>query len=211
MERKFRIKEIFYTLQGEGFHSGRPAVFCRFSGCNLWSGLEKDRPKAICNFCDTDFVGLDGQNGGEYSAVELVKKILSLWPSSKTNCFVVFTGGEPGLQLTNNLLNECVKFKIETAVESNGTIILPKALDWVCISPKPGAKLKQDFGNELKLVYDCGLNPKHYEKLNFKHFYLQPMDKNDGGSSMLGPSLEFCKNNPKWKLSLQTHKILNIP
>lgn len=208
----YSVKEIFYTLQGEGTYAGRPAVFCRFSGCNLWSGREADRDAAVCRFCDTNFVGTDGERGGKYDAEGLARVIDSLWPSSyAASKFVVFTGGEPLLQLDAALIDSMHARGFEIAIESNGTITVPAGVDWVCISPKVGAELRVRKGNELKVVIpQQGQHIADYESLDFEHFYLQPMD---------GPELErntrmaieLCKANPKWKLSLQTHKLLQIP
>ncbi len=210
---KYKIKEIFYTLQGEGAQSGRPAVFCRFSGCNLWTGREEDRHKAICQFCDTDFWGTDGLNGGRYTAAELADKVASLWPNAELPGlpYVVCTGGEPLLQLDAPMIAAFHQKGFEVAVETNGTIEPPKGVDWVCMSPKANTELKIKGGEELKLVYpQPGAEPEKYTHLDFSNFYLQPMD---------GPEIEqntrltlaYCLKNPKWKLSLQTHKILNIP
>ena len=206
----YSVKEIYYTIQGEGFYTGKPAVFCRFSGCNLWSGIEEDRFKAKCDFCDTDFVGTDGVNGGKYKNSELlVEKILSLWPSNY-NPFVVLTGGEPLLQVDTMLIDEMKKYKIEIAIETNGTIIAPKGLDWICVSPKAGNKFIQNFGDEIKIIYpQKGINPLDYEKFAFKHYSLQPMDgKLLKRNTQL--TINYCKKNPKWKVSIQTHKLLGI-
>lgn len=210
-KKKYSVKEIFFTLQGEGYHSGRPAVFCRFTGCNLWTGREKDRKNAICNFCDTDFVGTDGENGGVYTAEKLTEKILSLWPEeSKREVFVVFTGGEPALQIDHNLLSELKKAKCYLAVETNGTKDLPNGLDWVCVSPKPNTDIRQVTGNEIKIVFDCGVNPGDFAHFDFEHFYISPKDCSDY-KEMLQRSIKYCLENPLWKLSLQTHKIMDIP
>lgn len=210
MSKNYKIKELYYTIQGEGFHSGRPAVFCRFSGCNLWSGLEKDRDTAICKFCDTDFWGTDGENGGKYSAIELAKKIRSLYPDS-TKAFVVCTGGEPALQMDQDLVDVFHDFNIEIAIESNGTLELPGGIDWICVSPKANTELTIKKGHELKLVFPQIENtPQQFERLDFEHFYLQPLDDEN---QMINTELciDYCKQNPKWKLSLQTHKFLGIP
>lgn len=208
--KKYKVKEIFLTLQGEGYHSGRPAVFCRFSGCNFWSGREEHRGKAICSFCDTDFVGTDGQNGGRYSAGELAAKIDSFWPKDQPNRFVVCTGGEPLLQLDKPLIDALHALTFEIAVESNGSVVAPGGIDWLTISPKSLDHFNQTSGNELKLVFpQPKLPPALFESLDFDHFYLQPMD---------GPELQvntektirYCLDNPHWKLSMQTHKYLNI-
>ena len=206
----YNLKEIYYTIQGEGRHTGRAALFCRFTGCNLWNGREKDRESAKCSFCDTDFVGTDGLGGGVYeSAKLLVLNIMSKWDSS-LRPFVVLTGGEPLLQVDNELINELKYNKCEIAIETNGTILAPKGIDWICVSPKIGTKIIQNFGDELKIVFpQKGLNIKNYEKFNFKHFSLQPMDgKLIEQNTKL--AVKFCMQNPKWKLSLQTHKIIGI-
>lgn len=209
----YSVKEIFYTLQGEGTHAGRPAVFCRFSGCNLWSGREVDRANAICKFCDTDFVGTDGTLGGKYIDSDyLAAAIDGLWPRNHPeNKFVVFTGGEPLLQLNDSLIDSMHARGFQVAIETNGTLSVPAGVDWVCVSPKIGAELVVKSGNELKVVIpQMGQRLEQYDSLAFDHFYVQPMD---------GPALEAntrlaidtCKNHPKWKLSLQTHKLLQIP
>lgn len=211
----YSVKEIFYTLQGEGANAGRAAVFCRFTGCNLWTGREKDRTKAICKFCDTDFVGTDGINGGSYKdAFELAKKVRDTWkaPFDKSpRPLVVCTGGEPLLQLDDKLVESFHNFGFEVAVETNGTIQPPKGVDWICVSPKVNAKLTLHTGDELKLVFpQAGTLPEQYENLDFKQFFLQPMDSSDSNlNTQL--AIEYCLANPKWRLSLQTHKILGIP
>lgn len=208
----YKIKEIYYTLQGEGAHTGRPAVFCRFTGCNLWSGREEDRENAICQFCDTDFWGTDGENGGRYSATELAEKITELWgDKSKGKPYVVCTGGEPLLQLDDELIYAFKCEELEIAIETNGTIEVPAAIDWVCVSPKANAELTVRSGNELKLVYpQIGAMPEQFEGLNFENFYIQPMD-GDFQKENTQKSIEFCLKNPKWRLSLQTHKLIGIP
>jgi len=208
----YTIKEIYFTLQGEGFYTGRPAVFIRFSGCNLWSGLEKDRKNAICNWCDTDFVGINGLNGGKYSALEIEEIIADLWPNNQpSKPYVVCTGGEPLLQIDENLIQVIKNAGFEIGLETNGTIIPPDGIDWICVSPKANANLILKNGNELKVVYpQCGMNPRIHEKLKFDHFYIQPMDGIDQKDN-IKRSEKFVLNHPKWKLSLQTHKILGIP
>ena len=207
----YSIKEIYYTLQGEGFQTGRPAVFCRFSGCNLWSGREEDRHKAICQFCDTDFWGTDGINGGKYSAEETVAICSELWPANQTNRLVVCTGGEPALQLDASLIDAFHKENFEVAIETNGTIELPDGIDWVCMSPKANTDLVVTNGNELKLIYpQAGIDPTDVESFDFEHFYLQPMDSPALSENRI-KTINYCKNNPQWKLSLQIHKVLNIP
>lgn len=207
----YSIKEIFYTLQGEGMHTGRPAVFCRFSGCNLWSGLEKDRGSADCQFCDTDFIGTDGTFGGKFATAEaLASQINDLWPDGHGHRYVVCTGGEPLLQLDTALISAFHKYKFAVAVETNGTIVAPEGIDWLCVSPKSDSSWVQRTGNELKLVFPQeNLNPITVKTQGFNNYYLQPMD---------GPQLEkniseainFCQKNPTWKLSLQTHKVIKI-
>ena len=211
-EKKLSIKEIYYTLQGEGFHTGRPAVFCRFSGCNLWSGREKDRATAICKFCDTNFWGTDGIGGGKYTSDELSTFCSNLWPdvNSKSK-FVVFTGGEPMLQLNEATISSFKENGFEIAVETNGTIAIPQGVDWVCMSPKANTEIVVTKGEELKLVHPQeNAEPKLYENFNFEHKFLQPMD-GPNVQENIQICIEYCKQNPIWKLSLQTHKILNIP
>lgn len=208
-EKRYKIKEAYYTIQGEGFHTGRPAVFVRFSGCNLWSGLEKDRETAICRFCDTDFWGMDGENGGSYSASELSGLILSLWPS-KRNAFVVLTGGEPLLQLDDSLVQSLTINNIYIAIETNGTIKVPEGIDWICVSPKANTEILQTKGNEIKIIHpQDGIDPKDFEDFDFDHFYLQAMD-NPFLDENLRLSTRYCMENPQWQMSIQTHKLLNI-
>lgn len=209
----YKIKEIFYTLQGEGAQAGRPAVFCRFSGCNLWSGREADRHKAVCQFCDTDFWGTDGENGGRYaSAKSLAEKIASLWPDQQQGqAYVVCTGGEPLLQLDTPLLEALHNLGFEVAVETNGTIAAPPGIDWICVSPKANTDIILTSGHELKLVYpQANALPPQFEKLDFTHFYLQPMDGPQTAQNTQD-CVAYCLAHPQWKLSLQTHKLLNIP
>ncbi len=209
---KYAVKEIYYTLQGEGYHTGRPAVFIRFSGCNLWTGHEKDRSGAICNWCDTDFVGTNGINGGKFSAEEITNIINSLWKGNvQTEPYVICTGGEPLLQMDESLIKAIHKAGFEIGLETNGTMIPPDGIDWICVSPKANADLVLKNGNELKVVYpQCGMNPRMHEKLKFDHFYIQPMDGIDQKDN-IKRSEKFVLDHPKWKLSLQTHKILGIP
>ena len=209
---KYSVKEIYYTLQGEGYHTGRPAVFIRFSGCNLWTGHEKDRSGAICNWCDTDFVGTNGINGGKFSAEEITNIISSLWKGNvQTEPYVICTGGEPLLQMDESLIKAIHKAGFEIGLETNGTMIPPDGIDWICVSPKANADLVLKNGNELKVVYpQCGMNPRMHEKLKFDHFYIQPMDGIDQKNN-IKRSEKFVLDHPKWKLSLQTHKILGIP
>ncbi|MRX06413.1 7-carboxy-7-deazaguanine synthase [Pseudoduganella sp. FT25W] len=209
----YSIKEIFYTLQGEGAHAGRPAVFCRFSGCNLWTGRESDRASAICQFCDTDFVGTDGEGGGKFKTPqELAATINALWPETYTaSKYVVFTGGEPLLQLDKPLIDAMHAVGFTIAIETNGTLPVPEGVDWICVSPKMGSELVVKKGSEIKVVIpQTNQDLSVYEQLDFENFFVQAMD---------GPLAEFntrlaietCKRNPKWKLSLQTHKLLQIP
>jgi len=206
----YSVKEIFYSIQGEGFHTGRPSIFCRFSGCNLWNGLERDREFAKCNFCDTDFVGTNGEGGNKFLNEDvLAKEIISYWPNS-SKPFVVLTGGEPMLQVDKKLIKALKKYSCQIAIETNGTIKVPKEIDWVCVSPKAGNTLVQVYGDELKLVYpQNNIAPDQYEKYSFKNFSLQPMD---GELKVHNTelALEYCKNNPNWKISLQTHKIIGV-
>jgi len=209
----YAVKEIFYTLQGEGAQTGRAAVFCRFAGCNLWSGREADRADAICRFCDTDFADTNGPGGGKFaSAVELTSAVAEKWPAGAGGRpFVVCTGGEPLLQLDAKLIEELHRRGFEIAVESNGTIAAPEGIDWLCVSPKAGAKLAQKAGDELKLVYpQAGAEPDMFEELPFRHYFLQPMDgpERDTNTRL---ALRYCMEHPAWRLSLQTHKMLGIP
>lgn len=207
----YAVKEIFATLQGEGFHSGRPAVLCRFAGCNLWNGRESDRATAVCGFCDTEFVGTDGRGGGRFaSPTELAAAIAATWAGGGEERFVVFTGGEPTLQLDDPLLDAVRGLGFTAAIETNGTRPVPAGVDWICVSPKAGARLAQRHGSELKLVVpQDGLHPHDFEAMDFAHFYVQPCD---------GPELEgntrtaiaFCLAHPRWRLSMQTHKLLGI-
>jgi 7-carboxy-7-deazaguanine synthase len=207
----YAVKEIFYTLQGEGALTGRPAVFCRFAGCNLWSGREEDRALAACTFCDTDFVGLDGTEGGRYEdAGALTDKIVALWPASRRDRFVVCTGGEPLLQLDLNLIETLHARGFEIAIETNGTIPLPSDLDWVCVSPKAGNELVVTSGDELKIVVpQAGLDPRDFAELAFRRFSVQPMDGPDRAANT-EIAIRFCLEHPKWQLSLQTHKVTGI-
>lgn len=212
----YAVKEAFYTLQGEGARSGRAAVFCRFTGCNLWSGRARDRASAMCRFCDTDFVGTDGQNGGRFrEAAELAEHLDQLWPTRGEGIkpYVVFTGGEPLLQLDAALISEMHQRDFEIAVETNGTIAPPAGVDWLCVSPKGAAPLAVSGGNELKLVYPQRDNsPEQFEQLGFDHFYLQGMDltPSGGDGSTLDQALAYCMRHPRWQLSIQMHKIAGI-
>ncbi len=207
----YMVKEIFLTLQGEGANAGRPAVFCRFSGCNLWSGREVDRASATCSFCDTDFRGTDGDGGGRYaSAGKLAEAIFERWPGS-TVPLVVFTGGEPALQLDAPLLEELGSGGAQRAIETNGTLELPDELDWVCVSPKAGTTLRVRSGNELKVVYpQPGLDLDELARLDFAWRFLQPMD-GPAAATNRRLCVEHCLRDPVWRLSLQTHKLLGIP
>lgn len=209
------IKEIYYTLQGEGANAGRAAVFCRFTGCNLWSGREEDRSEAVCQFCDTDFVGTDGPSGGKFATAEdLAAAVFEKWPkvdSRRARPLVVCTGGEPLLQLDRELVAAFHQRGGEIAVETNGTRPCPAGVDWVCLSPKAGTELVITSGMELKLVYpQPGAEPELYSGLAFQHFFLQPMDGPDRAANT-DRAVRYCLENPLWRLSLQTHKLIGIP
>ncbi len=217
----YSVKEIYYTLQGEGVHTGRPAVFCRFAGCNLWTGREEDRVGAECSFCDTDFVGTDGPGGGRFkTAAELARAVMATWPDDAAKPFIVCTGGEPLLQIDDALVVALHEQGFEVAVETNGTIEPPPGLDWTCVSPKGGSaraitKGKTDLaiteGDELKLVYpQPGVDPARFEILTFQHFLLQPMDGPDRDHNTR-LAIDYCRQHPQWRLSLQSHKYLGIP
>jgi 7-carboxy-7-deazaguanine synthase (Cx14CxxC type) len=208
----YAVKEIFKTLQGEGAQAGRAAVFCRFAGCNLWSGREEDRAGAVCRFCDTDFVGTDGPGGGKFTtAADLALAIARAWDGPRDRRFVVFTGGEPLLQLDPALLDAVHDEGFSIAVETNGTVAPPAGIDWLCVSPKADAKLAVERGDELKLVFpQPEIDPRRLAGLDFRHFWLQPMD----GPAKLAntaAAVAFCLANPTWRLSLQTHKYIGIP
>ncbi len=213
--KNYLVKEIYYTLQGEGANAGRAAVFCRFSGCNLWTGREPDRAHALCQFCDTDFVGTDGPGGGRFaSSAALATAILSHWPATgpgHSPPFVVFTGGEPLLQLDAPLIDAIHAAGGTMAIETNGTLHAPAGIDWVCVSPKAGAELVLRSGDELKLVFpQPGAEPERFEGLDFRCFSLQPMD----GPSLLENTrrtVRYCLEHPRWRLSLQTHKLVGLP
>jgi 7-carboxy-7-deazaguanine synthase (Cx14CxxC type) len=209
----YAVKEIYYTLQGEGANTGMPAVFCRFAGCNLWSGREKDRAEAVCRFCDTDFVGTDGPGGGRFAtADELARAVEAAWPAaSQGHRFVVCTGGEPMLQLDAGLVDALRARGFLIAIETNGTLPVLDGIDWICVSPKAHAPLVVTRGDELKLVYpQQDAAPERFEGLDFRYFSLQPMD---GPTRELNTrlALEYCKAHPRWRLSLQVHKLLGIP
>ena len=208
----YSVKELFYTLQGEGANAGRPAVFCRFTGCNLWSGREADRATAQCTFCDTDFVGTDGPGGGKFRTADaLMEAAADLWPEGQENRFIVFTGGEPMLQLDEPLIAAMHGAGFTIAVESNGTLAPTPGIDWLCVSPKADTELKALKGDELKLVFpqDKAM-PERFEGLAFTHFFLQPMDGPETDANTEA-AIAYCKAHPKWRLSLQTHKMLGIP
>ena len=206
----YRIKEIFFTQQGEGKNTGKDFIFVRFSGCNLWSGKEKNRATAVCSFCDTDFYGTDGINGGKYLAKELIEKIKSLWISADSQIRVVLPGGEPLLQVDKPLIDALKNEHIYIAVETNGTLEAPDGIDWICMSPKANTEIKLKKGSEVKVVYpQKNLNPDDFNVLDFKNFYIQPMDSQSYKDNV-SQAVKFCMRNPNWKLSLQTHKILGI-
>ncbi len=208
----YAVKEIFLTLQGEGANTGRAAVFCRFAGCNLWSGREEDRAHAICKFCDTDFFGVDGEGGGKFADAErLAAAIESAWTAGRENRFVVFTGGEPLLQLDSPLIDAVHARGFEIAVETNGTLPPPPGIDWLCVSPKAGAPLVATSGSELKLVFPQeGLSPEDFTGLAFSHSFLQPMD-GPAREANTAAAIAYCLEHPRWRLSLQTHKFTGIP
>ncbi|MEL7539616.1 MAG: 7-carboxy-7-deazaguanine synthase [Pseudomonadota bacterium] len=215
--KTYSVKEAYVTLQGEGAQTGRAAVFLRFAGCNLWSGLERDRATAICNFCDTDFVGTNGENGGKFAGAEaLATHVLKVWnaaaPEGGTP-YVICTGGEPLLQLDQNAIEGLKAAGFEIGVETNGTLLAPKTLDWVCVSPKANATLQQVSGNELKLVFpqdEAEAQPSQFESLQFEHFFLQPKD-DTAHAQNIAAAAAYCMKHPKWRLSLQTHKLIGLP
>lgn len=208
----YLVKEIFFTLQGEGFNTGTPAVFCRFAGCNLWTGREENRAIAICQFCDTDFIGTDGPGGGRFkTAYELADAVSAAWTSGSAQRLVVCTGGEPLLQLGAAATSALHDRGFRVAIETNGTRDVPEGVDWICVSPKAGADPVLRRGHELKLVYpQPGINPAEFENLDFEHFFLQPMD-GPGRVRNTELAVEYCLNHPRWRLSLQTHKFIGIP
>jgi 7-carboxy-7-deazaguanine synthase len=208
----YAVKEIFYTLQGEGANAGTPAVFCRFAGCNLWSGREQDRATAVCRFCDTEFVGTDGAGGGRFATpAELVRALQSVLPPDASGALVVCTGGEPLLQLDAPLVEAMRRAGFRVAVETNGTQAPPPGIDWICVSPKAGAPLVLDRGNELKLVFpQAGAEPPKFEGLAFEHFFLQPMD-GPARAQNTRLAVDYCLAHPRWRLSLQSHKLIGIP
>jgi len=211
----YSVKEIYYTLQGEGAQTGRPAVFLRFAGCNLWTGREKDRARAICNFCDTEFVGTNGPGGGKFAnAADLAAAVRATWPDSVSGKpYVVCTGGEPLLQIDDAAIEALHNAGIEIGVETNGTLQAPAGLDWICVSPKAGATVVQTSGDELKLVYpqpEPEAQPERFIDMAFSHFFLQPMDSTNREQNTQA-TIRYCLEHPHWKLSLQTHKIIGIP
>ncbi|MBI4693657.1 MAG: 7-carboxy-7-deazaguanine synthase [Gammaproteobacteria bacterium] len=208
----YAVKEIFHTLQGEGAQAGRAAVFCRFAGCNLWSGLERDRAAAACTFCDTDFVGTDGEHGGRYAdAAALAAAISAQWRAGEAHRYVVLTGGEPLLQVDEALVTALHAAGFEIAVETNGTCAAPAGIDWICVSPKGSAALVQRTGQELKLVHpQAGVDPESFSGLAFDHFFLQPMDGVDRERNT-ARVVEYCRTHPRWRMSVQMHKVVGIP
>jgi 7-carboxy-7-deazaguanine synthase (Cx14CxxC type) len=210
----YAVKEIFLTLQGEGVHAGRRAVFLRFSGCNLWTGREEDRASAICQFCDTDFIGVDGENGGRYDAEALAAKVAALWGDGTDDRYVVITGGEPMLQVDDGIVDALHAQAFQIAIESNGTIEVHPGIDWVCISPKAGSDVMQRSGDELKLVWPQPTSDLDaMEQWQFCHFLVQPMDSGDAdvNAANVYEATRFVMERPKWRLSLQNHKILGLP
>lgn len=208
----YAVREIFYTLQGEGANAGTAAVFCRFAGCNLWSGREADRAGAVCQFCDTNFVGTDGEGGGSFEcASQLVDAILSHWCGGDDYRFVVLTGGEPTLQVDDELVSALQRARFRIGIETNGTRPLPFGIDWICVSPKAGTELKVTSGHELKLIYpQHGLSPESVAGLHFANRFLQPLDgpRREDHTAL---AVAYCKAHPEWRLSLQTHKLIGIP
>ena len=207
----YAVKEIYYTIQGEGAQTGRPAVFCRFAGCNLWSGREEDREQAICRFCDTDFFGIDGPGGGRFGTpAALAQAVAAEWAGDANQRLVVCTGGEPLLQLDEPLLDAFHEQGFSVAIETNGTQPVPRGVDWVCVSPKANAPLLVERGDELKLVYpQAGAEPERFVQLDFNHFFLQPMDgpERERNTAL---AVEYCLRHPRWRLSLQTHKLIGL-
>ncbi len=208
----YSVKEIFLTLQGEGGQAGRAAVFCRFAGCNLWTGREQDRAAAVCTFCDTDFVGTDGPGGGKFAAADdLAQAVAARWPGPPERRLVVCTGGEPLLQLDPPLIDALHAQGFEVAIETNGTLAAPPGIDWICVSPKADAPLAQTSGQELKLVFpQPGVDPERFARLAFEHFFLQPMDGDDREGATRA-AVAYCLAHPRWRLSAQTHKYLGLP
>jgi len=210
----YAVKEIYYTLQGEGAQAGRPAVFSRFAGCNLWSGRAVDRARAMCTFCDTDFVGTDGPGGGRFETeVEFARACISKWRgNSGARPFIVLTGGEPMLQVDAALVDALHDAGFEIAIETNGSLPVLASIDWICVSPKPGVPLRQRSGDELKLVFpQAGIAPEHVQELAFNHFLLQPLDDGSGRATHMQAAIDYCLDHPRWRLSVQTHKMLGLP
>ncbi|MDP7274276.1 MAG: 7-carboxy-7-deazaguanine synthase [Planctomycetaceae bacterium] len=208
----YSVKEVYYTLQGEGANTGRPAVFCRFTGCNLWSGREEDRSASVCWFCDTDFIGTDGPGGGAFDTADAIAdRITSLWcPNNSSERLVVCTGGEPLLQLDEPMIGALHERGFDVAVETNGTKPIPTGVDWVCVSPKPGSEIVVHSGDELKLVHPQeGVDPAKFEDWDFKHFFLQPIDGPDRERN-IGLTADYCLGHPRWRLSLQIHKLIGL-
>ena len=206
----YRIKEIYFTQQGEGANTGKDFVFIRFSGCNLWSGKESNRASAICKFCDTDFYGTDGVNGGVYQADKLIEKVKSLWLSKEQKISVVLTGGEPLLQADQNLIDTLKSNNIFIAIETNGTLLPPQGIDWICMSPKANTDIKLRRGNEIKIVFPQeDIDPLDFSHYDYDYFFIQPMDSKNQDQN-INQSVSFCQKHPRWELSLQTHKILGI-
>lgn len=209
----YSLKEIYVTLQGEGAHTGRAAVFARFAGCNLWSGREEDRSSAACWFCDTDFIGTDGPGGGKFrGGAALAAQLRALWDAECTGGvpYVVFTGGEPMLQLDDELVQACHDAGLQVGLETNGTLPVPASVDWICVSPKPNSEVVQRTGHELKLVYPHEVTPESVERWEFAHYFLQPLDSS-GQEDHTADCVKYCLEHPQWRLSLQTHKLLGIP
>ncbi|MEM9810883.1 MAG: 7-carboxy-7-deazaguanine synthase [Pseudomonadota bacterium] len=207
----YAVKEVYLTLQGEGAQTGRAAVFLRFAGCNLWSGREADRSSAICQFCDTDFVGVDGPGGGRFAdAASLARHVQSFWPGGGKP-YVICTGGEPALQLDRSLIDAFHEQGFDVGIETNGTLDLPAGIDWICVSPKAGSQVVVRRGHELKLVYpQTGAEPERFSDWDFQHFFLQPMDS-PAQDENIALATDYCRRNPAWRLSLQTHKLIGIP
>ncbi len=208
----YSVKEIYFTVQGEGVQTGMPAVFLRFAGCNLWSGLERDRSSAICNFCDTDFIGINGPGGGKFKTPQqLAEAVCAQWPDGKGQPWVVCTGGEPLLQLDTDLIRALHDAGFKVAIETNGTLKAPEGVDWICVSPKADTKIVQTSGHELKLVYPQPENkPEQFEGWDFQFFCLQPLD-NEKLQENMQSAFDYCLTNPQWRLSLQTHKWIGVP
>jgi len=214
MSRVYSVKEAYFTLQGEGAQTGRAAVFLRFAGCNLWNGLERDRASAICNFCDTDFVGTDGLGGGQFETpAALAQHVSDIWAERAGDPYVICTGGEPLLQLDAPLISALKAAGFDIGIETNGTLLAPDGIDWICVSPKANAELQQTSGSELKLVYPQDASeaqPECFERLDFQHFFLQPKDDSNQAEN-IEAAAKYCMKHPQWRLSLQTHKLIGLP